>query len=99
MANPLEALGITDAQIEKIMASPDVLQAKIELAEEIKDYWRDHSPVDEGDYVRGIVVQVNGNHVQVAATAEHSAYLEYGTEFVDEMGLMAKTSAHYAKED
>lgn len=76
--------------------SPEVLQGKLELANEVADYARSISPVDSGDYRDGIKVRRHGRSgVGVHWTAEHSNIVEYGSEDTPAFAVRAKTVEHF----
>jgi hypothetical protein len=95
MANPFSEYGVSDADFEREMNSDEVLKGRIELAEQAAAYWRRISPVDTGDYVESIEVQVKGNHVRVSATDEAAPWIEYGTEDTPEFAPRAKTQMRF----
>ena len=95
MANPLSSLGVSDADIERAMNSPDVRAAKIGLAEKAAAYWRSISPSDSGEYIASIHVRVRGDEVAVVADADYAGYLEWGTEDTPEFALRSKTAARF----
>lgn len=95
MANPFEELGITQAELDAAMNSREVLDAKIDLANEAADYWRSISPEETGDYVDSIEVQVDDDNVRISATDESAPFIEFGTEDTPEFAPRAKTEAKF----
>lgn len=76
--------------------SEDVLQAKLELADEVVEYAKSISPVDDGDYRDGIRARRYGSTgVGVVWTAEHSNLVEYGSIHTPEHAVRARTEAHF----
>jgi hypothetical protein len=92
----LEDLGITRDEIEAVMRSDEVLQAKIELAELAAEYWRSIAPVRTGKYRDSIHVEVHGDDVSVRAADDAASYIEYGTSDTAEFACRAQTSAKFA---
>jgi hypothetical protein len=95
----LEDLGITRAELDAILASPEVTDAKVRLAEQIRDYWREVSPELTGEYKDSIEVQVDSDVVKVVATDEKASYIEFGTSDTPEHAPRAKTQAKFAREE
>jgi hypothetical protein len=95
MGNPLEALGVTQAQLLAAMNSDEVRQQMVALAEEAAAYWRSVSPVDEGDYVDSVHVETNDDGVKIVASDPKSHWIEYGTEDTAESAPRAKTQTKF----
>lgn len=86
---------VIDAFLEN---DPDVLAAKLELANEIADYAKSISPEDEGDYIGGIKVRRYGKTgVGVVFTDPKSNLLEYGTIDTPAFAVLAKTAEHFTQ--
>jgi hypothetical protein len=96
-SNPLEALGITQAELDAAMASDDVKAAKIELAELAAEFWRGIAPVRTGAYRESIGVVVHGDDVSVVAADDSASYIEFGTSNTEEFSCRARTSAKFAE--
>jgi hypothetical protein len=100
VSNGLESLGVTDAEVAAILASPEVTDAKLQLAEHVKEWWKAISPVRTGHYRDSIHVEVGSDHVvRVIAEALYSSFLEYGTEDTPEMALRSQVEAKFADRD
>jgi hypothetical protein len=81
---------------EYLETSPDVLQAKLELADEVVDYARSISPEDSGEYKDGIKSRRYGRTgVGVVWTDDKSDLIEYGTEDTPEFAIRARTEEHF----
>jgi hypothetical protein len=63
------------------------------MMDEIVDIWRGNSPEDSGEYKESIrvVKTAEGGRGGVAATAEYSNIIEYGSERTPEFAPMRKT--------
>lgn len=84
---------------EYLETSADVLEAKLELAEQVVDYARSIAPVDEGDYRDGIKVRRHGRSgVGVHWTDPKSGLIEYGTEDTPEFAVRRRTIEHFGGE-
>lgn len=95
MANPFDEFGVSDAEFNRELESDRVLEARIELAEEVAQYWRRIAPVDTGDYRDSIHVVVRGDDVRVRADDEAAPYIEYGTEDTPEHAPRARVQAKF----
>lgn len=93
----LEDLGITRAEIDAAIADmPELLPAKVKLAEKAAEYWRRIAPVETGQYRDSIHVEVRGEKVRVVADDEAATYIEFGTNDTPEFAPRSKTSAKFA---
>lgn len=80
--------------------SDDVLQAKLELANEVVEYAKSISPVDSGTYRDGIKARRYGRTgVGVVWTDPKSNLIEYGSEHNPEYAVRARTEAHFGGDD
>jgi hypothetical protein len=80
MPNGLESLGVSDAEIREILASPEVTAKKLDLAEKVKAYWKAIAPVRTGHYRDSIHIAVGTDQVvRIIAEADYSSEIEYGT--------------------
>ncbi len=76
--------------------SPEILQGKLELAEQAAEYARSIAPVDSGEYRDGIKVRRYGRTgVGVVFTAEHSNIVEYGSETTPEHAVRRRMIEHF----
>lgn len=81
---------------EYLEGDPDILQGKLELANEAVDYAKSIAPVDDGDYRDGIKARRYGKSgVGIVFTAEHSNLVEYGSEHNPEFAVRARTIEHF----
>jgi hypothetical protein len=99
MANPWSDLGVTDAEFRAAIDSPELNQAKLELAEKVKDYWKSIAPEDTGAYRDSIHIEIGADAVRVVADDEAASYIEFGTSDTPEFATRAKTAAKFARED
>lgn len=84
---------VIDSYLEN---DPDVLERKLELANEIADYAKSIAPEDSGDYIDGIEVRRYGKTgVGVVFTDPKSNLIEYGTIDTPAFAVMAKTAEHF----
>jgi len=77
------------------LKSQEVIDAKVELAEEAANYWRSVSPRDTDDYHDSIKVERNDSDVSVGAYDPAANIIEYGNEKTPEFAPRAKTEAHF----
>ena len=73
----------------------EILAAKLELAEEVADYWRSISPEDEGTYKDSIEVVQDGDNVAVVAQDEKANIIEYGSVDTPEFACRARTEEYF----
>lgn len=100
MPNPLSDLGVTDAEIDAILASPEVTQAKLDLAEKVSQYWKQIAPVHTGHYRDSIHVEVGSDQVvRIIAEDEAASYIEFGTSDTPEFACRSQTEAAFADRD
>lgn len=81
MANPFFRLGISDADLAKAIATSSEVDAGLkEEAQKVADYWRDQSPVDDGDYAASVKVLSVRHGKAVVGTKHWKAHMiEFGT--------------------
>lgn len=78
-------------------SSDDVLDGKLELANEVVEYAQSISPVDSGDYREGIKARRYGRTgVGVVWTDDKSELLEYGSIHNRPFAVMRKTVEHFS---
>ena len=76
--------------------SSEVLEGKLELADDIVDYARSISPEDSGEYKDGIKARRYGrNGVGVVWTDPKSHLIEFGSIHNQEFAVRARTEAHF----
>lgn len=98
MDNPFSDYGVSDAELERALNSPEVKAAKVKLAEEAAAYWRSISPVGTpaesddhpGQYLASIEVKVT-DKVKVGTDDPIAHLIEYGTVDTPEFALRIKT--------
>lgn len=78
-----------------INAMPEVIEAKLELANQAAEYAKAIAPVKTGKYRDSIHVRRGGNTVWVGFEAPHAHLVEYGTEDTPEFGIRAKTEEQF----
>ena len=88
---------IPQAEIDEYLAeAPEVLQGKLELADEVVDYAQRIAPVDDGEYRDGIKTRRRGKTgVSVEFTDPKSNLIEFGTEDTPAFAVRAKTEAFF----
>lgn len=88
---------IPKAEIDAYLkTAPDVLAGKVKMAKEVVEYAQSISPVDSGDYKKGIKVRRYGaTGVGVVWTDEKSNLIEYGTVDTPEWAIRTKTEEHF----
>lgn len=82
MPNPLYQFGISDAELAAaIAADADVNAGLRDKCEEVVEYWRSVSPVDEGDYAAsvGVIGDVENGRAKVGSTHWKAHMIEHGT--------------------
>jgi hypothetical protein len=101
----LDALGMTKDGLDKELESQEVLEARVELAQEVAEYWRSVSPIGDpetdphaGEYRDSIEVEVDGNDVKVVARDDKAHLMEFGSVHNPEFAPRAKTWAHFSKQ-
>ena len=84
-----------DEIAEYFEESAEVLQYKMELANQAVEYARSIAPVDTGAYRDSIKVQRRGDRVRVVWKDYKSHWIEYGTEDTPPFAVRAKTIEHF----
>lgn len=81
MPNPLQRFGISDADLAReITQSAEVDAGLKKEAEKVVDYWRDQSPIDEGDYAASVKVLEVRHGTAIVGTRHWKAHMiEFGT--------------------
>lgn len=81
---------------EYLESAPDIVQAKLELANEVVEYARSISPEDEGTYKKGIRARRRGRTgVSIEFSDPKSNLIEYGSEHNPEYAVRARTEDHF----
>jgi hypothetical protein len=81
-----------DAHLED---DPDIIQGKLELAEEAVEYAKSISPVDSGDYRDGIKARRHGRGVGIYWTDPKSNLIEDGSIHNPEYAVQRRTEEHF----
>lgn len=84
----------TDA-LAALTDDPDVIAAKVALAEEAAEYARSIAPENTGAYRDSIVVEQSGSNVYVAFNDPAAHLVEYGSEHNQEYAVRARTEEHF----
>lgn len=95
VSDQFEEYGITQDDIDEALKSQEVIDAKVELAEQAADYWRSVSPRDTDEYHDSIKLEHNDSDVSVGAYDPAANIIEYGNEKTPEFAPRAKTEAHF----
>jgi hypothetical protein len=74
---------------------PDIIEGKLELAEEAVDFAKSISPGDSGDYRDGIVARRHGRGVGIYFTDPKSNLVEFGSIHNPEYAVRARTEEHF----
>lgn len=94
-----EYIDIESMSPEEIAAAidslPEVVEAKIAVAEQGADYAKSISPEETGTYRDNINVHQNGAAVWVGFDDEKANLIEYGTEDTPEYAIRAKTEERF----
>jgi hypothetical protein len=100
----LDTFGLTQSELDEELASDEVLKGRIELANEVRDYWKSVSPVGDpetdphsGQYRDSIEVEVNGQDVKVVAQEDKAHLIEWGSAHNAEYAPRAKAYEHFAR--
>lgn len=81
MGNPLDKFGISDSELAAVIAqSAEVDRGLREEAEKVVDYWREQSPIGEGDYAASVrVIDVRHGKAVVGTKHWKAHMIEFGT--------------------
>ena len=94
--NPLRKYGIDLKDIDKLPEVNATVNAFME--NEVIPAWREHSPVDSGEYRDSIQVterSTNRGRGIVGATSEHAGHVEFGTAHTPEYAPAEKTARQF----
>ena len=84
-------------QSENALNSDEIVQAKLDLAERVAEYWKQlaQEHKDTGEYIDSIDVVQDGNTVAVVATSDIAHLLEFGTVDTPELAFRARTESYF----